>query len=163
MQMQIIIDRFLRSEKSHSLNLDSHCRIIMMMLASYMGTKNECWPSYESLMLDCGMAKATLSKSLKYLELSHIIYIKREYKKNNRYSFILSSKGELENESGVQNTVFSSSKQGGSGVQPVNGNNIINNINNNISDFFLSEQDKEQKALEARKQIRQICRLRRKE
>lgn len=155
MQMQIIIDRFLRSEKSHSLKLNSYERILMVMLASYMGIKNECWPSYDALILDCGMAKATLSKAIKSLVEKNVIFVKKEYKENNRYSFSLSSRCELEIASGVHIDAFSSSNQLLSGVHRVNGNNISsNNIINNISEFFKNEEEIKAKADEARSTMR---------
>jgi hypothetical protein len=127
----------------------------MVMLASYMGIKNECWPSYDALILDCGMAKATLSKAIKSLVEKNVIFVKKEYKENNRYSFSLSSRCELEIASGVHIDAFSSSNQLLSGVHRVNGNNISsNNIINNISEFFKNEEEIKAKADEARSTMR---------
>lgn len=145
MQMQIIIEKFLRSEKSHSLKLNAQERILIFILASWMGNKNECWPSYEALMKDCGMAKPTLSKSIQKLKSLGIIEViqkrkKGEYKKSNNYRFS-SSHLELENDYQVQNDEFSSSKYTNYQVQHVNSNNISNNISNNKS-FFNAEAQK---------------------
>lgn len=160
--MQIFIEKFLRSPDSHSLNLNSHERILMVMLASYMGEKKYCWPSYKSLMLDCGMAKATLSKSIKSLEKKQVISIEKQYGINNKYTFVFnstSSRCELKNDSQVQGVNSTGSTCELVPVQHIDSNNIINNINNNISDFFILEEQKKLKAEAAKAEIRRICRI----
>jgi DNA-binding transcriptional regulator YhcF (GntR family) len=127
----------------------------MLMFASYMGIKNECWPSYKALTLDCGMSKTTLSKAIKSLVEKNIIFVKKEYKENNRYSFVLSPSYGLKNSSGVHNDAFSSPFQTLSGVHRMDGNNISsNNIINNISEFFKNEEEIKAKADEARSTMR---------
>src|SRR5574338_395198 len=80
-----------------------------------------------------------------------------DYKSNNEYSFVLSSRCELKSDSRVQGVNSSSSNHPYSRVHGVNANNINNNINNNIQDFFISEEEKRSKAQEAIKEIRLRC------
>jgi hypothetical protein len=88
MQMQIIIEIFLRSEKARILKLNSAQRIFLTILASYMGIKDHCWPEYEDLMADTGIAsKTTLNKTIISLEKLNIILVKRKHRKNNHYFF----------------------------------------------------------------------------
>lgn len=87
MQMQIIIERFLRDKKSHSFKLNAYDRIVMVMLASYMGNKNTCWPSYSSLAIDAGLSRRSLIRVIKKLEDLKIIKVIREQDKNNIYEF----------------------------------------------------------------------------
>ena len=85
---QILIDKFLRSPEAYAYKLNQSDRILLVMLASYMGNKEECWPSYRSLLIDTGIpSHSTLVKSLKKLELLNILIIKRESNKNNLYTF----------------------------------------------------------------------------
>lgn len=158
MQMQVIIDRFLRSEKSIQLKLTCHDRILLTVLASFCGAKKECWPSYDELVLFCGMSKKIVSRALTKLENMNFISIARKYKMNNRYSFVLSSAWELQIDSRVPEKTFSSSRSGVSGVPMGDGNNINNNINNNISVFYENDEQKT-KAEEARQEIRRLCHL----
>lgn len=88
MQTQIIIEKFLRSEKSRSLKLCAYERIILFMIASYMGKKKTCWPPYEDLMQDCGIgSKSTFNKFICSLESKKILVVERAHRKNNKYSF----------------------------------------------------------------------------
>lgn len=134
MQMQIIIDRFLRSEQSFKLELTCYDRILMLMLASFMGSKDHCYPSYESLILCCGMSKKIISRSIKNLERLGILEVTRAHRTNNIYRF-LSSHVELKDNSRVPMGDSLSSQTGGFRVPMGDGNNISNNINNNITSF----------------------------
>lgn len=134
MQMQIIIDKFLRSEKSHFLKLNSHERILMVMLASYMGNKDYCWPSYESLIKDCGMAKGTLNKAIKNLQTKQIINVEKVNGLNNRYNFVYdftSSTGRLVEKIPDQHIESTRSPCELPPDQHIDANNINNNISNN--------------------------------
>lgn len=88
MQMQPIIDKFLRSGKPSQLKLNADDRILITILASYMGKKSECWPPYSDLLNDTGIgSKTTLNKSITKLESLKIIHVERFHRKNNRYTF----------------------------------------------------------------------------
>jgi len=87
MQMQIIIDKFLRNVNSYQYKLNAYDRILMVILASYMGNKTTCWPSHKSLEIDCGMSKWTLIKSTKKLESLVLLKVIREKEENNIYEF----------------------------------------------------------------------------
>lgn len=87
MQMQIIIDRFLRSEKSKTYKLSAYEKIILFILASYMGNKNTCWPSYKSLEIECSLSKRTLIRNIKLLEEKNILKVIRNKDCNNIYEF----------------------------------------------------------------------------
>ena len=88
MQMQIIIEHFLRDKQSHPYNLNQSDRILMVMLASRMGNKNECWPSLRTLLKDTGIGSlSTISKCIKKLQSSNILIVKERFKTNNRYFF----------------------------------------------------------------------------
>lgn len=88
MQAQIIIDRFLRSEKSLQFNLKPIDKLLLFFLASYMGCKDTCFPSYETLMTNLGIGSRTnFKKSLDRLCNAQIIYIERRYNQSNIYTF----------------------------------------------------------------------------
>lgn len=127
MQMQVIIDRFLRSEKSRSLNLKPLDKLLMFFLASYMGKKNSCFPSYPTLMLDLGINdKTALSNSFKRLVSAQILLIKKQKGKSNNFSFNL----DFIPVGNPYDTRRENQKQ------PVGNpysNNAFNNINNNQS------------------------------
>ena len=96
MQMQIIIDRFLRSNKSKEYKLTSSEKLILFFLASYMGNKSHCWPSYKSLEEDSSLSRSTLIRAIKSLEKKLVIKIIKDKNMNNVYSFypqILSTGG----------------------------------------------------------------------
>lgn len=133
MQMQIIIDRFLRSEKSRTLNLKPLDKLLMFFLASYMGTKDSCFPSYSTLMTDLGINDRTaLSNSFKRLEESSILIIKKEKGKSHKFSFNLDFIP-------VGNPYDT---RRDSNIQPV-GNPYANNINiNNINNNSLSKEQR---------------------
>ena len=90
MQMQIIIDRFLRSEQSRALKLKPLDKLLMFFLASYMGKKDNCWPSYPILMIDLGIKdKTALSNSIKNLCSKNILYIQKRMGTSNIFRFNL--------------------------------------------------------------------------
>lgn len=61
MQSQIIIDRFLRSESSYQYSLHAYEKLILFFLASYMGKKSTCYPSFKSLALACNLSVASIN------------------------------------------------------------------------------------------------------
>ena len=88
--MQVIVDRFLRSEKSRLLRLKPIDKLLMFFLASYMADKDYCFPSYAALMADLGIGKrADLKKSLDRLSNAEIIFIERPCHQSNVYTFNL--------------------------------------------------------------------------
>lgn len=90
MQMQVIVDRFLRSEKSRSFNLKIIDKLLCFFLASYMGEKNYCFPSYATLMADLGVNdRTTIAASLKRLKKAEIIIIQKRYHQSHVYKFNL--------------------------------------------------------------------------
>ena len=85
---QILIDKFLRSPESYAYKLNQSDRSLLIILASYMGTKDNCWPSYKSLILDTGIgSNATINKSGHKLESLNILTIERTTGVNNNYTF----------------------------------------------------------------------------
>lgn len=85
---QILIDKFLRSPESHAYKLNQNDRILLNILGSYMGNKNNCWPSYKSLLLDTGIgSNATINKSINKLESLNILFVDRLSGVNNNYLF----------------------------------------------------------------------------
>lgn len=134
MQMQIIIDRFLRSEKSKEYKLNAYERIILLMLASWMGDKLNCWPSYKSLSKDCSISHDSLSKYIMSLESKKLLFVKRNPNKNNEYEFtklILDSISDI-----VDNNKKSTRSQRVGTRQErvgVHADSVSNNINNNIN------------------------------
>jgi hypothetical protein len=88
LQMQILIEKFLRSDESHEFKLNANDRILIFILSSYMGNKNHCWPSFRTLLKDTGIAShSTLTKSLYKLKSLHILNIKNNSKQGNEYKF----------------------------------------------------------------------------
>lgn len=86
--MQILIEKFLRSDHILKSKLNADDRIFMVILASYMGNKNECWPGYEAIINDSGIAsKSTINKSGIKLETLKILSVERKHRNNNRYKF----------------------------------------------------------------------------
>lgn len=133
MQKQIIIEHFLRSEKSYLYKLSCYEKIILIMLASYMGNKNTCWPSFESLIITCSISKRTLIRNIQSLEKKKMITVKRKKNQNNVYKFsslILSLGIEACKNVGVTQALTGVS-QTPTQVSHRHPNNIINNINNN--------------------------------
>jgi hypothetical protein len=125
MQMKIIIDRFLRSDKSKEYKLMAFEKLVLLILASYIGNKSHCWPSYKSLAEDCSLSKSTLIRTIKSLENKMILKIERDKNMNNVYSFypqILST-------GSVTQTLGSVTGTPGV-VSYRHPNNIINNIIN---------------------------------
>jgi helix-turn-helix protein len=90
MQIQIIIEKFLRNSNYHYLKLKTLDKLLMFFLSSYMGNKNDCFPSYPTLMKDLGINDRTaLSNSLKNLESKNILIIKKTKGKGHHFSFNL--------------------------------------------------------------------------
>ena len=124
MLMQIIIDRFLRSEKSKSLKLKPLDKLLMFFLASYMGKKKSCFPSYDTLLKDLGISKRqSLNNSIKKLEKLNLLFVERKEGESNIYSFNLLLLP------GTKGNWGSSQREREVGTKG-NSNNISNNINN---------------------------------
>lgn len=87
---QIIIDRFLRNTISEQYKLNSTEKLIMVILASFMGNKDECFPSTKSLAIACGTSRRTVIKYIKSLENKSLIIVNRDFMSSNNYSFNLS-------------------------------------------------------------------------
>jgi predicted transcriptional regulator len=87
MQMQIIIERFLRSEKSKEYKLHAYEKLILTMLASRMGDKLNCWPSHKKLSEDCSLSHDSLSKYITLLENKKLLIVIKKINKNNEYEF----------------------------------------------------------------------------
>jgi hypothetical protein len=106
------------------------------MLASYMGKKSTCYPSFISLGKDCRLHKNSLIRYTKKLEEKGLLKIVREYEKNNIYSFTNLILSGLSQRPG-------SLSQRPQVVSHRDPNNKSNNINNKKS-FY--PQDQNQKA-----------------
>lgn len=126
-QKQFLIEKFLRSKDSHPYKLNAADRILMLILASYMGKKDKCYPSYRSLLKDTGIGShSTLSKSIEKLEKLQILTIEYFFKKNNKYSF----KSEfIDRVLQICSTLLQICNQSATYLSP---NNRINNNNNNL-------------------------------
>jgi hypothetical protein len=85
MQSQIIVDRFLRSNLSHSFKLNAYERILLVILASYAGHKDKCFPSHQSLSIDCGMSTDSVGRYAQLLEEKQLLTINRVTGNNNLY------------------------------------------------------------------------------
>jgi hypothetical protein len=85
MQMQIIIDRILRDEKSNSLTKNQ--KITIFMLASFMGNQCFCFPSIKELSRVTSLSKNTCLRTIDELERLNILYIQRNHRKSNIYTF----------------------------------------------------------------------------
>lgn len=133
MQMQIIIEKFLRSAKSHELHLTANQRIVLFILSTYMGKKKKCWPSLESLILDCGIPKRTLIRVIQSLEKLELLIIIRSINKNNIYEF----------DNLVVPPWHPTVPPRHSTVPPWHSNNINNNINNNAHPIKYFDEQKE--------------------
>lgn len=137
MQMQLIIEKFLRSEKSKEYKLNSFDLIILVILASYMGEKDHCWPSKNTLARECGMSIDTVKRSLSKLKKLNIIYVECINNNQNTYWFNLEIVYIKINEGGliappgglIDPPGGLIALPGGANSTP---NNIINNIKNNI-------------------------------
>jgi Helix-turn-helix domain len=138
MQMQIIIEHILRSEKMNILNVSE--KMVLYMLSSFMGNKTNCFPSRNELARVCSISVKTLDRTIKLLEEKNIIHIKRNHHTNNLYSFNpswliifdslnvkLSPRSVKMTRGGVK-----LSPHGASNCPP---NNIINNIINNKQSY----------------------------
>jgi hypothetical protein len=86
-QAQILIDRFLRNEISQQYKLNAYEKLILFFLASYMGVKSVCYPSYPTLAIECSISVDTVKRSIQSLENRLLIKIVRAKGKNNYYSF----------------------------------------------------------------------------
>ncbi len=138
MQYQIIIDRFLRSEKSLPYNLSAYEKLILFVLASYMGNKSTCWPSLKSLVKYCSLSKMSLIRHISLLEEKGILKVTRNKNSNNVYEFYPQVVSVRDHVVSVRDHL----------VPHRYPNNIINNINNkkpSLVDNF--EKKKEPKSL----------------
>jgi len=130
MPMQIIIEHFIRSAIASELKLNADDRILLFILASMMGTKKECNPSYDYLLEHTGIGScSTLKKSMTKLESLKILNIKRKYKNNNRYSFYPQF---INSCLQICNQKLQKCRQMATNLYA---NNISNNIKNNGSNF----------------------------
>lgn len=91
MQAQIIVDRFLRSEISHKFKLTVYEKMLLVMLASYIGLKEDCYPSHLSLCIDCSMSLSSLKRSIESLACRGLIKVSRSCGTNNRYQLAIPS------------------------------------------------------------------------
>lgn len=124
--MQILIEKFLRSKDSHQYKLNVADRMVLVILASYMGINNECWPSYRTLQKDTGIgSQSTISQSLKKLNDLHFLRIEEHFKKNNKYYF---QKPFLDNLLHICSRVLQIRSRPAPNMER---NNIKNNNNNN--------------------------------
>lgn len=155
LRMQTVVNDFLRSKISHSYKLSAFERILLTMLGSYCGNKNSCWPTYESLKNDCGMAKARLSKAIKNLEKLELISIKKEHRNNNIYSLnidLLSSRRELNEKVSVRTSNSMSLTSELNRVSRANSNTSINtNINTKEIDSALIESKRDKNFYKSKK------------
>ena len=141
MQMQIIIDRFLRSEKSKEYKLNIYEKIIIVVLAGWMADKLNCWPSLKTLAENCSMSKDSLIRNISLLENKKLLLVTRKHNKNNEYEFtnlVLDSITNI-----VDNSKHGSRSQRHHGrsqlpedVAHSDTIYINNNINNNISKSY---------------------------
>jgi hypothetical protein len=87
MPSQILVDRFLRGEISQQYNLTAHEKLLLFFLASYMGSKSQCHPSFKSLAVDCSLSVDSVKRGIKSLDGKTLINVSRHMGKNNRYTF----------------------------------------------------------------------------
>lgn len=90
-QAQIIIDRFLRSDLSAQYNLNVYERMILVILASYAGTKSDCFPSHLSLATNGGMSVDSVKSYTKSLEEKGLVKVLRSCGVNNHYQLTIPS------------------------------------------------------------------------
>lgn len=139
MPMQIIIDRFLRHEKSHEYELTIFECSLLSMLASYMGDNLNCWPSFKTLAENCRMSEKSVERYIASLENKKLLKITRIKNKKNDYEFtnlILDLMTEIVDNSKInkKTTVSQTACTVSQSVQAPSdslSNNIKNNIKNN--------------------------------
>ncbi|STX50472.1 Uncharacterised protein [Legionella busanensis] len=88
-QSQIIVDRFIRRGKFAKQYLNAHEKLMLFILASYIGKKSVCYPSISSLANDCSLSIASIKRAIKSLEKKELLYVIRKSGCNNHYSFNL--------------------------------------------------------------------------
>lgn len=89
MLAQIVIDRFLRSEISRQYLLSAHDKLILIFIASHMGPKPQCYPSYKALEVVCSISNASVKRSIKSVGKKGLINILRTNGRNNCYTLNL--------------------------------------------------------------------------
>lgn len=131
MQMQIIIDRFLRSEKSKEYKLNIYEQMLLTILASYMGKQINCWPSFKTLAENGKMSEKSVERYIKRLENKGLIKIEKSSNKNNEYEFTCIILPHIDTVSQTVSTVSQSVRA----PSMRRTNNINNNINNNRKSY----------------------------
>lgn len=120
MQSQVIIDRFLNSANIQSYKLSANEKLVLYVLASMMGNKSTCWPSYSTLEIKCSLSSRTIMRNIKLLESKNIIDVVRSKNGNNIYKFYPQ----------VVSISHPGVTHSHGGVSISHTNNIINNIKN---------------------------------
>jgi hypothetical protein len=136
MQMQIIVEHILRSDKMNYLNQNE--KSIIFWISSYMGNKMISWPSNEELARLLSKSVKTVQRTIKSLEEKNIIIIERKHRQNNLYQFNpnwLSIFDSLDIATGKlgRHSVSLGRQTDFSRATNCRSNNINNNINNNRS------------------------------
>ncbi|PWY56059.1 hypothetical protein DGG96_08980 [Legionella qingyii] len=134
MQAQIVVDRFLRQEHSHAFMLNAYERLLLVMLASYMGNKTSCFPSHQSLSIDCGMSTDSVKRTLKSLENKYLIKILRTTGSSNHYQLTIPS---ADSTGCSQPPVANSTIHLVASAGTPGANSPPNNISNNIKQYTL--------------------------
>jgi hypothetical protein len=149
MQMQIIIEHILRSEKMNYLNHNE--KSVIFWIGSYMGNKMVSWPSNEELARLLSKSVKTVQRAIKSLELKNILFVERKHRQNNIYTFnpnwlaIFDSLDIKVGKLGRQND-FLGRQNDYSRATNSRSNNISNNINNNGKSYPQADQKPKSKA-----------------
>lgn len=91
MSSQIRVDRFLRSKLSHQYDLHAYEKLLLFILASYMGEKSMCYPSLNLLASECSISTDSVKRHINLLEKKKLIKVVRNIGRNNSYILSLPS------------------------------------------------------------------------
>lgn len=89
MQSQVLVDRFLRNEVSKQYNLNAYQKLILFYLASYSGSKTECFPAIQTLANDCNISNTSVTRNIKLLEQKNLLKVSRSRGMSNHYTLTL--------------------------------------------------------------------------
>ncbi len=134
---QVLVDRFLRNEISHQYKLNAYEKLILFFLASYMGRKKYCNPSFIRLAIDCSLSSDSVKRYIPAIEKKGLINVERRRGINNKYSFT-EKLGAISTQCSEHLVAISTENQVllasgvGANSPTNNSNNITNNINRSL-------------------------------
>lgn len=79
------LNNFLRSDEAKTYPLTSSSRLVLHGLASYCYYKNECNPSYASLMNYTQYSESYIKENINLLEMLGLLFVERKKGCRNKY------------------------------------------------------------------------------